>query len=81
MSRRQEIALALLEVLAGAEGPLDEAVAHYGVNARVSPEAMVSEFFEALRWCEAEGWVTGVRNALRGPRWMITDKGRAQRHV
>jgi hypothetical protein len=81
MSRTQEIAGHLLKLLSGWEEPVDEAVIHSQVNSRIHPEALVSEFWEALKFCEEERMITGVRNKLRGTRWAITDKGRAQQHA
>jgi hypothetical protein len=80
MNRTQEIARAILEQLSRWDDPADEAVLHASIEPRVIPAPMVSEFRDALTFCEQEGWITGVRNKLRGPRWTLTDKGRAQRH-
>lgn len=81
MTRTQEIARAILEQLSRWDEPVDEAVLHAAVMRRVMPEPKVSEFRDALQLCEEEGWITAVRNKLRGVRWSITDKGRAQRHA
>jgi hypothetical protein len=81
MTRTQEISRHILEQLNGWEDPADEAVLHASLDSRLSPAPMVSEFRDALKFCETAGWITGVRNALRGPRWTLTDKGRAQRHA
>jgi len=80
MKRTQEIARVILSLLSDWDEPADEAVIHAQVNNRVMPEAMVSEFLAALTFCEQARLITGVRNELRGPRWAITDKGRAARH-
>jgi hypothetical protein len=81
MNRLQEIAGWVLDVLRDASEPLDEAVLHAQVNMHLGESAMLSEFADALRLLESNRMVTGLRNELRGPRWLITDKGRAQRHV
>jgi hypothetical protein len=80
MTRAQEISRAILGLLADWDEPADEAVIHAQVNNRVLPEAIVSEFNEALMLCDQMRWITGVRNPLRGTRWAITDKGRTARH-
>lgn len=81
MSRTHEISGHILKLLSRNEEPADEAVIHSLVNSRVQPEALVSEFWEALKFLEEERLITGVRNRLRGVRWSITDKGRAQLHA
>jgi hypothetical protein len=81
MSRTQEIATKILDVLSGWEAPADEAVIHAQVNSRINPEALLSEFSDAISFCETNRFVTGIRNPILGTRWAITDKGRAQRHA
>lgn len=81
MNRTQEISRAVLEQLSRWDDPADEAVLHASIEPRVQPVPMFSEFRDALKFCEERGWITGVRNELRGPRWALTDKGRAQRHA
>ena len=81
MNRRQELSARILDVLDGWDSPADEAVIHAQVNARVNPDALHSEFADALQFCEFYQFITGVRNPLHGTRWSITDKGRAQRHA
>ena len=81
MSRTQEIAGHILNILNGWDGELaDEAVIHAQVNNRVIPAALLSEFHDAIEICQQAGWITGVMSPLRGTRWAITDKGRATRH-
>lgn len=78
--RTREIAARILDCLNEWDAPVDEAVIHMQVNPRLAPEALVSEFSDALALCERERWITGIRNKLRGTRWSITDNGKAARH-
>lgn len=79
-TRTQEIAREILNQLSRWEDPADEAVLHAAVLARCGV-VLASEFADARDAAQEHGWITGVRNALRGTRWVITDKGRAARHV
>ncbi len=80
MNRNAEISGHILDILSGWDSPADEAVIHAQVNARVRPEALLSEFRDAIKYCEFYQFITGVLNPLHGTRWAITDKGKAQRH-
>lgn len=80
MSRVQEIATHILNMLADWEEPANEVVIHAQVDTRVEPSALLAEFRDALSLLEKSHLITGVRNPLRGTRWAITDKGRAARH-
>lgn len=71
----------ILNILDGWDSPADAAVIHAQVNARVKPEALLSEFKDAITFCEFYQFITGVLNPVHGTRWSITDKGRAQRHA
>lgn len=79
--RTEHIARVMLDLLASWEEPVDEAVLHSQVDARIVPSVLLSEFQDTLKFCERERFITGVRNVLRGTRWAITDKGRASRHA
>jgi len=75
MNREQEIDRLILEALRRFDGPTAEPIIHAAVNSRLSPEALLSEFDAGIRRCQEARWITGVRNALRGTRWGITDAG------
>jgi hypothetical protein len=81
MNRNPEIAGHILNILADWDAPADEAVIHAQVNNRIQPAALLSEFKDAIKFCEFYQFITGVLNPLHGTRWSITDKGRAQRHA
>lgn len=75
----QQIARDILEVLSGWDDPAAEAVIFSQVSARRPGGLLVSEFDDALMLCEQQRWVTGVRDALLGKLYSLTNKGRAQR--
>jgi len=75
------IAREILEALAGWDDPAAEAVIYSQVKARIPGGVMVSEWDDALALCEQQRWVTGVRDALHGKLYTLTNKGRAQRHA
>lgn len=78
MARPKEIAKQVLVQLAEWDGPIDEAILHAAINARLSPAAEKKEFDQAMEFCLDHRLVTRVHNKLRGGRWSITDKGRAE---
>lgn len=80
MTRSQHILKLILDQLARWDGePADEVLLHAAIDARIRPEAGLSELRDMLQLAEAEGWVAGIVSALHGKRWAITDKGRAAR--
>ena len=79
MNRTNHITREILEALAGWDAPASEAVIFNQVSARIPGGVMVSEWDDALGLCEQQRWVTGVRDALMGKLFTLTNKGRAQR--
>ncbi len=80
MNRIQEIQVEVLNQLSGSADPLDEAVLNQLLNSRFSPDVNFIELADALRVLTAARMI-GRLNNLRGPRWFITDKGRAELHA
>ena len=80
MSRIQEITVAVLARLSESADPVDEAVLNHLLNGRFSPDVAFPELADALRLL-ADSRCIGKINNLRGPRWFITDKGRAELHA
>lgn len=79
MNRPQEILTRLLDVAHDWSGPVDEAVLHAQINARVTPEPALAEFRHALKTAENEGWISPLDSKRRGTLWTITLKGEAER--
>lgn len=74
--RTKEISGVILAVLSGWDDPAPEAVIYGQVGARVQG-LLVSEFDQAIYGCEAERWITGENDALKGRVWSITNRGLA----
>jgi hypothetical protein len=79
MSRIQELTVAILAKLSESATPVDEAVLNQLLNSRFSPDVTYIELADALSVLEGSRCVGKINN-LRGPRWFITDKGRAELH-
>ena len=83
MNDRDKLVLrALLESLAAVVNmQYAEAVLHDSTNLRLrnggSAAAVLSEFDRARDFADSHRWIMGVRTALGGVRWNITDRGRA----
>ena len=80
MNRIQELTVAILKQLSGSDVPVDEAVLNQLLNSRFTPDVTYIELADALSVLETSRCV-GKLNNLRGPRWFITDKGRAELHA
>lgn len=79
MTRIQDLQLEILRQLSGSDTPLDEAVLHRLAEARI-PDIGYPELADALRVLADSHHIERLNN-LRGPRWFITDKGRAALHA
>jgi repressor of nif and glnA expression len=80
MARLQDITVEILRVLSQSDEPLDEAVLHAALNARLVPSPGYPDLADALRVLENNRYISKINN-LRGPRWFVTDKGRAELHA
>jgi hypothetical protein len=77
--RDQKIVRAVLESLDLIDGQLTETILHAEVNLRVTPNALLSEFENALKYCDFKKWVIGVRPEFGPAKWLISDLGRAKK--
>jgi hypothetical protein len=77
--RDQKIVKAILEALDLVDGQLTETILHAEVNLRVTPNALLAEFENALKYCDTKKWVIGVRPEFGPAKWMISSLGRAQK--
>ena len=80
MTRKQQIALKILDALSGWDSPAYEAVIFQQVHLHFD-NLLMSEFEEGVQMCEQERWITGTADPLRGTLWSITNKGRATRRA
>jgi hypothetical protein len=80
MTRKQQIALKILDALSGWDAPAHEAVIFQQVQLHFD-SCLLSEFDEALAFCQEERLATGTADPLRGTLWSITNKGRAMRRA
>jgi len=78
--RLQEITTEILRQLAAWDSPADEAVLHQQLNNRFSPEVTYVELGESLTLLHRNRFINRFDN-IKGPRWSITDKGRAELHA
>lgn len=80
-ARQRQIVKAVLEVLNLMDGALlNEVILHAEVNLRVTPNATLAEFGDAMRTCDLHGWLTGVSPKHGGARlWTISDAGQVAR--
>ena len=80
LDRQKNIIRALLQSLHEVDGgPVAETILHAAVNVKVQPAAMLSEFEEALCFCETSRWLTGIRGKLGTDKWSLTDAGEVAR--
>ncbi len=76
--RDDRIVMAILAALKTLDGYLvPEPVLHAEVNLRVVPNALLSEFGEALRTAESRRWIGAVRPKLGPTKWGLRDEGAA----
>lgn len=75
-----EIAKAILTVLDRMDRTQStEVILHAGVKLLVNPPPVLAEFDQALKECEAQRWIIGVRSKFveSQVKWSISDQGRA----
>ena len=78
INRRDQIIEAILGALDGMDGePCREPILFAGLEKAVPPPLRVSEFDAALRHCEVQRWILGLRPQLGSVKWKLTDKGKA----
>lgn len=81
MTNRQYIGQEIMARLSEWDSPAAESIVYASTSIRFPGGLLVSEFDEAMKWLEAERFVTGVRDPLRGVMWSLTNKGRAARNA
>lgn len=78
-SRTETIVRRILEVLTTMpDHQCRVGVLKASVDLLIRPNALESEFAEALVFAEAQRWVLGVRPALGAVKWTLTDLGHAE---
>ncbi len=73
--RIQQIATEILTQLSTEGSPVDGAILHALVDARIIPAVATNEFEAAIRFCVAKNGLFSIGNALRGLKYQITDTG------
>lgn len=79
--RQRQIVTNILEVLNMMDGAqVNETILHAEVNLRITPNASLAEFSDALQICDTSGWVTGVLPKFGGSKlWNLSDAGQGAR--
>jgi hypothetical protein len=77
MNRTKIIVKALLEILKrpGTQ-QCDESVLHAALG-QIVPGLLISELTDALRFCEENRWITGIKGPFGNNKWSISDLGKA----
>jgi hypothetical protein len=80
MNERTELIIRkALEVLHNMpDGQCLEGVLKSSIDLLVKPNALWSEFNDAMHFAEQNHWVLGIRPKLGAVKWSITDPGRAE---
>lgn len=76
--RTAEVSKTILAVLATWEDPAPEPVI-FGQVANRLHGLLMSEFDDAIAACQAERWIDGINDKLKGRLWSITNKGQSAR--
>lgn len=75
-ARRDQIILTLLDSLRLClNGQCRANILKPAVDMQLRPSTLASEFDDAVKHAEAQGWITGIRPSLGGVIWQLTDAG------
>jgi hypothetical protein len=78
--RQKQIIRKLLDALDERDGrPASQTLLHGQVSIKLEDRVTLTEFENALSYCDGRGWLTSLRDELGTMQWTLTEKGRAAR--
>jgi hypothetical protein len=77
MTDREKLIVKTLLTMLSRMKQCEETILYHSVALLITPQLSMTEFTQALRFCDMEQWLTSVPTPFGSKKWSLNDAGKA----